>query len=141
MIGQWQERELKWIKNREKEEYYRGLKSEWPREEKKIRTGRTKTLGSKVTKAHRNLVRSRKLEMTNYLHSPSKSQGVLCVFHVQQKNLHCLTISFGVEKKMHHSMLVLHICLVVINNTLDIKVMPLKIQFLISPEFALRNDD
>lgn len=99
MIGQWQEQELKWINNREKEEYYRRLKSEWPWEEKKIRTGRTKTLRSKETEAHRDLVRSQKLEMTTYLHSTSKTQGVLCVFHVWQKNLHCLTVSFRVEKK------------------------------------------
>lgn len=34
MIGQWQERNFNGLKNIEKEEYDKGLKSEWPWEEK-----------------------------------------------------------------------------------------------------------
>lgn len=101
IIGWWQEEKLQWIKTTEKGKYDKDLNQRGLGRGKKIRTGRAKTGGSKVTEARRNPVGHGKPERSNYLHPRSNAQCVLRAFPVQQKNLPGFTepLSSGVEKK------------------------------------------
>lgn len=71
------------------------------------------------------------LERGNEEAQDKNIQCFLCAFYLQQKNSHCLVVDMARQ---------LTISLATISNTSHIKVVPLKVQFLISPEFKLRKN-